>query len=141
MKATYIIVLINLANVCYSLYPMAVYTKDGKGTPTYCSSKLISKDDIPRAFSTDYCISLSCDDDDCFRCCYIHAKLDGGNTYRGCYPMTYAQYANASEIEPADLMYDGENLLNSSFTDFTIHCNSKYLTITASFIALMVALF
>ena len=138
MKATYIIVLINLAIVCYGLDQMVVYNE---GKSIYCSSKLIYKNDIPKAFSTDYCRSLSCDDDGCFRCCYIHAKLDGGNTYRGCYPMTYTQYANASEIEPADLFYNKNQLLNSSFTDFKIHCNSKYLTITVSFIALMVALF
>ena len=135
MKATYIIVLINLAVVCPEA--MKVYT------PKACYEKIISIGNKVNAFSTDYCRSLECDIeyDDCFRCCYIHAKLDGGNTYRGCYPMSYSDYANASEIEPADLKYGSTYLLNSSFTDFKIHCNSKYLTISASFIALVAALF
>ena len=135
MKATYIIVLINLAIVCYGLSPVKGYNN---GDPIYCSSKRISTDVGAKAYSEDYCRSLYCAGD-CFRCCYVHAKLDG-KTHRGCYPFTYANYANASEIDPADLE-DGNGNSLSSFTDLSIHCDSKYLTITASFIALMVALF
>ena len=135
MKFIYIIVLINLAIVCCGqLYPMKGYND---GEPIDCSNKLISKNNDAIAYSEDYCRSLKCvndDYDDCFRCCYVHAKYDG-KTYRGCYPMTYRKFANASELEPTDVG------LTSDFTDLSIHCNSKYLTITASFIALAVALF
>ena len=131
MKATYIIVLINLVIVCYGLSPVKGYNDD---KPIYCSNKLISIKNDAIAYSEDYCRSLSCDYDDCFRCCYVHAKYDG-KTYRGCYPMTYRKFANASELEPTDVG------LTSDFTDLSIHCNSKYLTITVSFIALAVALF
>ena len=136
MKATYIIVLINLAIVCNGLTPVDGYNEGG---PIDCSTKRISTDGVAKAYSEDYCRSLYINRKSYFRCCYVHGKLDG-KTHRGCYPMTYRQFANASEIDPADLE-DGNGNSLSSFTDFKIHCDSKYLTITASFIALMVALF
>ena len=134
MKATFIIVLINLAIICYGLNEMKVYQNK------LCSDYELELEKKPvTAFSEDFCSSLSCTDDDgiveCFRCCYIHAKFDG-KTYRGCYPFTYANYANASEIEPGDLEDDYSN-----FTDFKIHCNSKYLSMAASFIVFVFALF
>ena len=139
MKFIYIIVLINLAVVCYGLSTVKGYNDD---KPIYCSNKLISINNDAIAYSVDYCRSLKCvndEYDDCFRCCYVHAKYEG-KTYRGCYPMTYREFANASELEPTDLKNGSTSLLTSDFTDLSIHCNSKYLTITASFIALAFAL-
>ena len=137
MKATYIIVLINLAIVCYGLSTVKGYN-DGKTID--CSSRRISPVVGAKAYSEDYCRSLYIDRKSYFRCCYVHAKYDG-KTYRGCYPMTYREFANASELEPTDLKNGSTSLLTSDFTDLSIHCNSKYLTITVSFIALAVALF
>ena len=127
MKTTFIIILINLAIVCCDL-PEAISVYGRKS----CSDYLIGK---KTAYSTEFCRSLYYSTSDYFRCCYYHAKYEG-NTYRGCLPITLSQYANASELEPNDL--EG---LNNSFTDFSIHCNSKYLTIAASFVAFVFALF
>ena len=135
MKAIFIISLISLIIVCVKLEDTEkMDAMKAYGDQRTCNNYKISteKGKEVRAYSEDFCRSLYSSE---FRCCYVHAKYDG-NTYRGCYPFTYANYANASEIEPGDL--DG---LNSDFTDLSIHCNSKYLTITASFIALVVALF
>ena len=123
MKVTFIIVLINLVIVCYGLSSVKGYTKKT------CNQYQIDLDDDDKgkvlAYSTDFCRSLNYS---YFRCCYVHAKLSD-NTYRGCYDITYSQYANAGDLKANDTTF------NDSFTDFSIHCNSKYLTIAVSFIA------
>ena len=144
MKVTFIIILTALVIVCCNALQPMIYNEDGTLKINYCSEYTLDleKGDTVKAYSSDFCRSLSCNEDDddgnaCFRCCYYHAKLDDGNTYRGCYPMSYSKFANASELEPGDLG------LNDNFSDLSIHCNSKYLTLTmgASFISFVFALF
>ena len=61
MKATFIIVLINLAIVCYGLSLVEGYIKES-GEPNYCTDYELDleKGDTVKAYSTEFCRSLSC---------------------------------------------------------------------------------
>ena len=124
MKAAFIIALISLAFIQLVTSP---------GIDTYYSDKLCSNTTLVsnevRAFSLDFCKTLRLDEGK-YRCCYSHCKVNDSKTVRGCFPVTYSQYKDIDNVKP-DFDCD----------DFSIHCSSKYLTIAASFMALMFALF
>ena len=124
MKASIIIVLISLA-VVHQVTPAGIeqYTKKS------CSDANFNKTS-GTAFSLDYCKTLDFGTG-IYRCCYAHAKVDG-NTVRGCLALSY------SEFNDIDKYKDSKK--EDGYSDFSIDCNSKYLTIAASFFALVIAL-
>lgn len=94
------------------------------------------------AFSLDYCRTLALEPGQ-YRCCYAHAKFTYNNTSgtgRFCVPITYSEYYD-KDLQPDESDERFLKLIGISISDYKIHCNSKYLSIAASFIALLAALF
>ena len=123
MKATFIIALINLAIINQST---------SAGIEDYYQERSCANANITEknatAFSLDYCKTLV-PGTGIYRCCYAHAKVSQG-TVRGCLPLTYDQFNNIDDVK---LSFENE--------DLSIDCYSKYLTITASLMALLFVLF
>lgn len=99
-------------------------------------------DPFATAFSLDYCRTLALEPGQ-YRCCYAHAKFTYNNTSgtgRFCVPITYSEYYD-KDLQPDESDERFLKLIGISISDYKINCNSKYLSVAASFIALLAALF
>ena len=122
MKATFIIALINLAIINQSTSAGIDDYYQGR---TCADAKILANN--ATSFSLDYCKTLVLGN--YYRCCYAHAKVSQG-TVRGCLPLTYDEFNNIDDVK---LGFENE--------DLSTDCYSKYLTITASLMALLFVLF
>ena len=109
----------------------------GIAISTKCSEKMITSTSLVNAYDTQYCRTLDLDYDSeknerYYRCCYVTGKIDNG-TIRGCLPLKYWDYGH---VEDYNL-----NVTGLDIKEYDIHCNSKYLTVIASLIAFVFALF
>ena len=130
MKAAFLIALISLFVIFVNSQIKELYINKKCSDAEFTFSG--DNQEQVKAYSLDYCRTLSLDDG-AHVCCYLHGKSDG-KTYRGCHPLSYNQYKNISDFQSSVSTY-------SNLSDFSIHCNSKYLTIGASLTALVFALF
>lgn len=125
----------------------------GVDIPVTCNDKTIGSyykdspypyynDPFGTAFSLDYCRTLALEPGQ-YRCCYAHAKFTYNNTSgtgRFCVPITYSEYYD-KDLQPDESDERFLKLIGISISDYKINCNSKYLSVAASFIALLPALF
>ena len=130
MKATFLIALLSLF-VVFANSQIKELRSDKKCSDAEFQWSGENQEQVT-AYSLDYCRTLKLDDT-AHVCCYLHGKSDG-KKYRGCHALTYSQYKNISDFQGTINKY-------SNLSDFSIHCNSKYLTIGASLTALVFALF